>query len=288
MTEYYLIDSNGDKRRKVKSLTGQEVKEITDACAAIYEFEYLDRRYLEIQLNYNEFQRVYTHSADTAINLADYQLKDPHFSRIFVDINRTFSNYVSSYKLFVDHFDQRLLAKYSESSSEYSAFKKHKSYIYDHNISYKLLYYLRNFSEHRDFPINHMQVDTDYTNGEHKKQFVISFDKNQLLKDKTIRSKMTLDLRNFGDLFPAMPYIEKTQPLLKSFYKVYLEIENNFLFKNIAILEKHLSYLKESSEPSFGYFVETGPSSRAFYTTIFPVDIILKLKTNYEKVVNGN
>ncbi len=285
MNDYYLIAGNGDSRDPIQKLETNDMTLIKGACEAIYEFEYFDRRFVEIKLNFDEFFKVFKESEVQLLSQPDDKLRDKNFNLIFIDINRTFSNYISSYKLQIDHCDQRLMSKYGENSEQYEEFKKHKNSTFDTHFTYRLIYYLRNFSQHKDFAINDMSIDSvRIGDDKYEDEFIISFDKNQLLKDKDIKRKLSLDLTLYNDFFPAMPHIKKSFELLNGFYRTYLKIEKDFLFENIKILEKYIIKIPQNKEPLFGYLNQTAKNTFVFHTTTFPIDIIAKLKLKYTEL----
>ena len=119
------------------------------------EFDYFQRRLLEIQLNKDDYfrtvaryQKLYREDEDSSSLGYYYKRKG------LVDINRAFINYISSFKAFVEHMFNDLRIKFDKNSEEYKEFKKFTENLYDGYLSYRLLIKLRDFALHRSYPIH--------------------------------------------------------------------------------------------------------------------------------------
>lgn len=277
--EYYIIGGQKDNRQPYTKLYESDLQIIQTSCDALYKFEYYNKRDIEIQENLKEFLRVYQLAEIDITTKNDDELSKELFNLHFININRTFTNYLSSYKIQVDHFDTYLKSKHGETSDEYIKFQKHKTATYDANFSYRILYNLRNYSQHHYFPLNNITKDSVKDGNGFKVSMLVSFDKNQLLKDKKVVSKIGPDLNHCGDYIPVMPHIRNSETILQDIYKMYLIIEKPSLLEQMDILKKYISVVPTNMEPLYGFWEHLTPTTAACRTTIFPVTVMNKLAT---------
>ena len=103
MIQYYIIGGQGDHRQNFTKLSSDDLRVIKDSCSILYKFGYYDKREIEIQENLKDFLKVYAYAEQEVIGKTDEELRDGLFNEIFINVNRTFTNYLSSYKIQIDH-----------------------------------------------------------------------------------------------------------------------------------------------------------------------------------------
>ncbi len=72
---------------------------------------------------------------------------------IQININRSFLNFLSSTRSYLDFMGRLLKNRYGEDNKIYTDFKKYTNEEYDSNFSYRFLYNLRHYAQHKGFPI---------------------------------------------------------------------------------------------------------------------------------------
>lgn len=275
--EYYIIGGQGDQRHTLQKLSTDDVDAIQKSCAALYKFGYYDKRDIEIQENLKEFLNVYQVAENNVTNKSDEELRDGIFNSIFININRTFTNYLSSYKIQVDHFDFHLKNKHGKESAEYLKFEGHKRATYDANLTHRLFYNLRNYSQHIYFPLNNITKDSIKEGDGFKHTMLVSFDKNELLKEDSVVKKLKTDLEKCGDYIPVIPHINNSKKILEDIYKMYMIIEKENLLSHAEVLKKYTSVVSADMEPLYGYWEKPTPTTGVCRTSIFPIDLIERL-----------
>lgn len=275
--EFCIIGGQGDQRHTLQKLSADDVDAIQKSCAAIYKFGYYDKRDIEIQENLKEFLNVYHLSESDVTSKSDEELRNGIFNSIFINVNRTFTNYLSSYKIQVDHFDFHLKNKYGKESTEYLKFEGHKRATYDANLTHRLFYNLRNYSQHIYFPLNNITKDSIKEGEGFKHVMLVSFDKNELLKEDSIVKKLKADLEKCGDYIPVMPHVNNSKKILEDIFKMYMIIEKETLLSHVERLNKYISVVPTNMEPLYGYWERPTPTTGICRTNIFPSDIIERL-----------
>ena len=76
------------------------------------------------------------------------------FEEIYINANRLFTSFLSSFRLFVDNIEIYLRIKYGEESETFMTFKSKTRELFHKYFAYRFFYALRNYSQHMYFPIN--------------------------------------------------------------------------------------------------------------------------------------
>ena len=275
--EYYIIGKQGDNRYNFNKLDQSELEAIEQSCEILYKFGYYDKRETEIKENLKEFLKVYEYAEGEIKTKTDSELRDGVYNLIFININRTFTNYLSSYKIQIDNFDIHLKNKYGRKSTEYQKFDKHKKMIYDTNFTHRLFYNLRNYSQHIYFPINHISKNSEKVGQGMEDSMLIAFDKKRFLGDDFLIKKIGTDLEKCNDFVPVMVHINNSQKIIEDIYKMYMIIEQSSLTSHADLINKYTSVVPFNMQPLYGYWEHITPTTGACRTTIFPMDLVDKL-----------
>lgn len=121
----YLFSHNNihyEPLKAIRIISDEEISVLQKANKILYEFQYYNRRISEINHNYQE----YIHTVDEYSQLLSEEMvhSEDIMNEIFVNVNRTFINFISSMKVFVEHIEKRLQKNYGEESDKYQYFKK--------------------------------------------------------------------------------------------------------------------------------------------------------------------
>lgn len=106
------------------------------------------------------------------------------------NLNCKLNNFLSSIKLFLDHFERRLKDDYGKESEEVELFKRETSRLYDTYFSYRFLYHLRNYIQHRNVAISKVEIHED----ENNTYLLVALTRDQLLSDYRWKTDVKQDL----------------------------------------------------------------------------------------------
>lgn len=143
----------------------------------------------------------------------------------FLDLNRCLINYVSSFKALVEHCEKKVADTFGSDSEQFSSFKGMLSNLYDTNINYRLLYNLRNFSVHKDFPIEWVNYDRiRFSDDEYWYEIGVFFSKKKFQDSRTFRTKMGRFLDVLEPKIQVCPFLNGLIPLLKEVIREFISI----------------------------------------------------------------
>ncbi|GAB3503667.1 hypothetical protein GCM10027341_33140 [Spirosoma knui] len=286
----YLVEQDdNNKAYIIREATASEYESILAANKVMFEYHYFNRRSVEIDMNLNDFldtcQKYSTISASS---------QDPEYENskmmddFFVNINRTFTSYVSSCRIFIDHLEFKLKRKYGSTSKEYLDFDKAKKYCYNSYFSYKLFYHLRNYALHEHFPINNIYKGIEYGDSRSQQKLIINyeiyFDTNALLSSDDISKKLKLDLKRRNNLFPVLPVVNEFKKALDYLLKTLLLIEKTSYVENANILMRFLNTAQYGGKVEIGKFTKNRDNTISYSPTTPNVTIIENLRNNLRRL----
>ena len=235
----YSIQYKEDVRViKLKDISTSEFEALEYAHQILERFTFYRRKLKEIELNHDEYIKKF--NSYTKIPNKE-GLSFESLDDIFVDLNRLFINFITSFKFFIDYLDKRFKKRLGQESDKYQIFEKFKTSNYLTYFSYRLFINLRNYCQHRDFPIMNFSEDRYYSSNEKiiNRKLNVDFNKNKLLEDETIKRKLKDDLRNYGIKFPVFPLMMEILKPLSNIKSIIFKIENEDLLVADEIISKY-------------------------------------------------
>jgi hypothetical protein len=236
----YFTSRDTEFPTEIRELNEIEAKEVKDAYTVLHKFDYFLRRFIEIELNRDDYFRTIDRYAvifkeDRTGKSAGYD-----YQRLaFIDINRAFINLISSFKSFIEHILNYLEQLYGNSSLQFLEIKKLSSSLYDGYLSYKLLIRLRDFAIHANYPIQSVHFDREHDGkGGFNYKIKVQFNKSVFLKNKALRKKLGNDLDSYGELFDVKPFIIELMTLLERFFKAFIKVDEKSFLPSAELIKK--------------------------------------------------
>lgn len=149
-----------------------------------------------------------------------------------LDVNRHFLNFLSAVRQLLDHTEMRLKREYAGNPEVYEAFRKRASKAFDRVFAYRMLYKLRNYSQHCGAPIGIVEYQSETKRGSEEVVHTLHlfFDAQHLLRvGGDIWGIVKADLKKIGTKFPvdALPRIVMAE--LEAIWSVVQHAERPFL-----------------------------------------------------------
>jgi len=80
------------------------------------------------------------------------------YTHIKIEINRILLNYLSSFRMLIDHSERLIKKRFGKDSKDFLKFKKTLKNIYDNHFEYRFIYKLRNFCQHCGIPVTDLFI----------------------------------------------------------------------------------------------------------------------------------
>lgn len=149
--------NNTDQTLSIKAVSDEEY---TKCINVIKKLSNLHNRILLLKIvewNYFDYNYIIIkYRNDTDNELA----KLLYTKTLIIDINHIILNLLSSITMFMNNIEMHIKREFNEDSVEWQEFKTMRSKLYDNSFSYRLLYQLRNYTQHCVSPVDAFTVNS--------------------------------------------------------------------------------------------------------------------------------
>jgi len=179
--------------------------------------------------------------------LQAYTRKDTKFltaRNMTLNINKDLLNVLSSVRFYLDYMDHRLKESFGKTSAIVANFKTYLSTEYDNNFSYRFIYHLRNYAQHKGFLIN--ELDFGQSPGK-ENQFQINYflnvhiSRSELLKDTEFKKELKPEIENLPEKTSIMEHVVNC---MKSIEKIHGLITRDLLLTVVDDAKTIKQYLR--------------------------------------------
>lgn len=281
---YYLVQSNDKGVLALRELPESEYKVANDASYWLHSYHYHKRREKEVMLNLDNFFERYSYYETNGLK-QNYKEKHEFFVLAYVDLNRVLTNFLSSFRLFVDNLESFFKKSHGPLSDEYLSFKRTVQHEFNSKFAYRLMYSLRNYSQHKGFPIKSVGMDNNvdrYTR-EVTSVFTVNFDKDQLLSDDPGNFRhLKHDFALYNRLFPVLPQVTKIRESLALISNAITNTEKTRMIEMSNKLLKYYKFLEGDGELGFAHLKSFGGGKGLFDSKEIPINILREIYRDIE------
>lgn len=184
----YILKEDGIvKFEEIRPLSVKEWKKYSNSLDEIYKIDEEIALFHMIYINYLDFDQYLKYIISS---LHDGRSPQSKIKTHVNNLNCKLNNFLSSIKLFLDHFERRLKDDYGKESEEIELFKRETSRLYDTYFSYRFLYHLRNYIQHRNVAISKLEIYED----ENNTHLLVALTRDKLLSDYKWKNEVKQDL----------------------------------------------------------------------------------------------
>jgi hypothetical protein len=207
----------------VSDLTSAEYETLMEALNTVSGFLQDSQLFMIAAWNFREFTEL------IASYLQAYSKKDFNAfvqKPINININRAFLNFLSSIRSYLDFMERLLKKRYGEESVLFSNFKKSCSTEYDGNFSYRFLYNLRHYAQHKGLPIGAINWGQQISSNDPPKVVFylgVSVVRDEILKDFDWRA-MKNEVKDLPERIEILPQILS---FMESLSRIHAKVIND-------------------------------------------------------------
>ena len=197
-------------------ITSEEYTHISNAVSALFHALYIEEKFDVVLQNYAEFELELLSEGLHDMLFQTFDWSDS-IARIHV-INRRMQNLLSTCRSYLDQAPHHINEIQGKNSSAIVAFDDERKWQYDEHLGYRVMEAIRNYSQHRDFPITRLtrhqgrtsissedrrrwvvvpQLDTEAIGRDRKKFKAEVLDELFLLRNEDVPNSQYIDLRPF-------------------------------------------------------------------------------------------
>ncbi len=159
------VIQNGDEPRfeYIKPIDENAYVSFKESMDIIHEVDNSVDLFLILGNNYHEIVDFHNgHFRDFFDNFKEpLQVESNEYTHLKIEVNRLILNYLSSFRMLIDHFDRIINKRFGKSSIKYSEFKNLLKTAYDEYFEYRFVYKLRNFCQHCGIPVTDFIIDNE-------------------------------------------------------------------------------------------------------------------------------
>lgn len=237
----YLRIENGKKLLKVeKDILLEDYNVIKEANQVIGKFNVFCDYYYMLEQSLNDVLQYILKVSDR-----NYKLDSPikkHFT--IMELNRLFTNFTNMFNNYLSYYEVDIKDVFGENSEEFKEIKKIENNFFDNNFEYKLIYNLRNYSDHYKIPITSLKDNANNS----KRHFYIT--KDSLLDWKKINKHLKPDIESLDNDIDVLELLNKMKKIIYELHKKFAMINNHDVLASYTYLKK---YFKINETP---YIIE--------------------------------
>ncbi|HEY2033931.1 MAG TPA: hypothetical protein VGH02_09630 [Rhizomicrobium sp.] len=162
-----------------------------------------------------------------------------------MDASRHISNFLSSFRSFLDHYSAHLSERFGNHSKEVERFKAETRKHYDSKFGYRFVYRFRNYAQHYSIPIS--DINVSYLMDHNIQNYALS-SRLTLVRNELVRWREWGPLRNeilgLPEKIDIVPLIKEAGNSLNEICIEVLRIDANDLLRCQDYLERVCSILK--------------------------------------------
>lgn len=226
------------------AITEDEYKALKAAREYLFEALYLEQKFDLVTEDFIEYEMTLLSYA--ARHMIFSNMNSKRFDNEVNNINRRLVNLLSACRLYLDHCNHHLSNIYGNGSEKIAAVNCQKKAEYDSRLSYRVLEALRNYVQHRGFPVQKVKYNSSRVEEGDNWQILYSVTPyiitKQLQEDKKFKKTVLDELNKLGEEIDIKPFIrefitsigkvhEKAREVLKEDIRQWEEIIHNCIQK---------------------------------------------------------
>lgn len=198
---------------------------LKEARKNLIEVLFLEQKLDVVIENYREFEMEILSSTTTSMISRNFEWG--HFSDEINRFNRRIINLLTTCRLYVDHSSHHISTIFGKKSEQLIYIKKLFSAEYDNKIEYRAMEAIRNYVQHRGFPVHSYSFLSKRI--ENKSGDRIQFSNTPYINivdiedDRKIKKSVIKELKQIGDKIDLKPFVRE---YVSSFCHIQKEIRN--------------------------------------------------------------
>jgi len=207
-------------------ITEDEYKALKKARGFLFEALYLEQKFDLVTEDFIEYEMTLLSYA--ASHMMFSNLDYMRLQNEVNNINRRLVNLLSACRLYLDHCVHHLSSIYGSKSDKVAAVIEQKNTEYDSNLSYRVLEALRNYVQHRGFPVQSVTYNADRIEDGDRWQTLFSITPyiktKELEADEKFKKTVLDELKKLGEEVDIKPLIREFVSSIGNVHKKVREI----------------------------------------------------------------
>ena len=228
---------------EIRILSEPEWENYLESLENIYKIDEKISLFHMIYINYHEFYEYMEYITKSFYNTS--QLSQTNIKTHVNNLNCKLNNFLLSIRLFLDHFERKLKNEYGKNSDEFKKFNNETSKLYDNYFSYRFLYNLRNYVQHKNLAISQLEISKT----EGKIKLLIALNRDELLSDNKWKQVIKNDLMKQPEFIEIFSLMREMLYNLKKLTKCLIKDETEKIDNSMNFLKKLINEIKNNNAP---------------------------------------
>ena len=247
---------------EIRKLSETEYQKFLESLKDLYKIDDEIALFHMIYINYIDF---YEYMKYITSNFHEIQYTETKIKNYINNLNCKLNNFLSAFRLYVDHFDRKITDEYGKDSEEYKLFQNEISRLFDNYFPYRFFYHLRNYIQHRNVAISILEIYED----SEKIELKIALNRDELLSDYKWHSLVKKDLIKQDEDIEIFSLMSELIKNLKDLTKILIRDELKKLNESVEFIESLIYEIDENNSPLiFDY------SRDNIVYSDFPIDLL--------------
>jgi hypothetical protein len=200
------------------------------------------------------------------------------------------ANWLTSFRLFLDHAETRLKRQFGRDSAQFSLFKQRTAEAFDQHAGYRFVCKFRNYVQHCGAPLSRLTVgkmETPPLNRHLRQHARFLLSRSELLENFEWGSPVRADLEAMEEEVDLEPLASEAMEQLRDIDRLIFDIAITEAARTIGDLRELLAMMPQHAAGSPTLFRYTTAADRADVTSISPRLIPIGLVEALEGVADG-
>ncbi len=230
-----------DKLRELNELEYQELIKINEDLKTYNKLQELYRTVIINFFEYLEFTKDIKRVPSAELDWARR-----YFDEMYFEANRLLINYFTGFRTYLDHTERILKKNFGKDSTEVKEFQKQTNFVYDKSFAYRLVYKLRNYTQHCGMPVGYINYNADKSDKPENMvgDFNLMLDRDHLLADYDSWSTLKEEIAKQKELFDLHSLVCETALIIRhldehvdKFFKTRIDDCTSVLVKYYGLLD---------------------------------------------------
>lgn len=231
-----------------KTIDDLELKELYKSFEVIYFLQPISYAYEAIERNVKDLENFICRISDPNNGLVDGIMNHMEAISLLAEVQQRFTNLLSSANAFLNLAESKLKSEFGKESQKLSSWNDYRRELHKNNISYRLMYELRNYALHYGLPVSSLKFDiNNLTSAIPQKKVKVSLSKVKILNSNYDWKSVRVDIDALEDDANLMELIFGYADIISRIYQFLLKVFDSELS---VCKERILEFYETNNIPS--------------------------------------
>ncbi|MDP2636338.1 MULTISPECIES: hypothetical protein [unclassified Pseudoalteromonas] len=208
-----------------KTIDDLELKELYKSFEVIYFLQPISYAYEAIERNIKDLENFICQISDPNNELVDGIMNHMEAISSLAEVQQRFTNLLSSANAFLNLAESKLKSEFGKESQKLSSWNDYRRKLHKKNISYRLMYELRNYALHYGLPVSSLKYDiNNLASAIPQKKVKVNLSKVKILNSNYDWKSVRVDIDALDDDANLTKLIFEYADIISRIYQFLLKV----------------------------------------------------------------